>query len=76
MKEKFEAAEGTPEFIEPVSMVLAGGTSLPTGFAQLVKQKVGEIELPLNIGDVRMAGENPLQSVARGCLVAAMVDEE
>lgn len=55
---------------QPVDIVVAGGTSSPTGFEQLFKQVLTEAQLPIQIGEV-IKPADPLYSVARGCLVAA-----
>ncbi len=71
IKEKFESAEGMPSFPEAVDMVFAGGTSLIGGFVDVVKQELEKIKFPLEIKNVRRA-DDALNSIAKGCLVAAM----
>lgn len=53
-----------------VDVVIAGGTSSPNGFAEMFKESLEQTELPIKIGDV-IRPEDPLYSVARGCLIAA-----
>lgn len=55
---------------EPVDIVIAGGTASPYGFATMFKEAVLQANLPIKIGDV-IKPNDPLYSVARGCLLAA-----
>jgi hypothetical protein len=71
--ERFTSARDVPRFTEPVEVVLAGGTSLPEGFASIFAQELSKLDFPLKIARVRRA-DDPLSSVARGCLIAAGLD--
>jgi actin-related protein len=53
-----------------VDIVIAGGTSSPTGFETLVENVVKKSKLPINIGRI-IKPKDPLYSVAKGCLIAA-----
>lgn len=55
---------------EPVDIVIAGGTASPYGFATMFKEAVLQANLPIKVGDV-IKPNDPLYSVARGCLLAA-----
>jgi actin-like ATPase involved in cell morphogenesis len=55
---------------KPVNVVIAGGTSLPVGFDTLFRDVMKQAELPIQIGNI-VRPNDPLFSVARGCLVAA-----
>jgi len=55
---------------KPVDIVIAGGTSLPIGFDNLFRDIIKQAELPIQIGNI-VRPNDPLFSVARGCLVAA-----
>lgn len=55
---------------KPVNIVIAGGTSLPVGFDTLFREVVAQAELPIQVGNI-VRPNDPLFSVARGCLVAA-----
>lgn len=61
-----------PKFKEPLSVVVAGGTSLAHGYVEIFKQKLIENNFPLQIKEVRHAAD-PLYAVSKGCLVAAKV---
>lgn len=54
----------------PVDVVIAGGTSSPSGFAELFRDTLKQVELPIKIGEI-VKPKDPLYSVARGCLAAA-----
>lgn len=55
---------------KPIDIVVAGGTSLPPGFDKLFGDMLKKANLPLELGAV-IRPEEPLYSVARGCLLAA-----
>lgn len=55
---------------QPVDIIVAGGTSKPEGFVELFKKVLKDADLPLQIGRI-IRPDDPLYSVARGCLVAA-----
>ncbi|RME73983.1 MAG: hypothetical protein D6776_06075 [Planctomycetota bacterium] len=71
IKQRFEQGSDLPSFPEPVDIVFAGGTSLVGGFTDVVRQELAKLDFPIPIKNVRRA-EDPLHSVAKGCLVAAM----
>lgn len=54
----------------PVDVVIAGGTSSPYGFANIFKETIEQVDLPIKIGEI-IKPNDPLYSVARGCLIAA-----
>ena len=55
---------------KPIDIVVAGGTSQPIGFDKIFKESIEKANLPIKLGEVRRA-DDPLYSVARGCLIAA-----
>ena len=61
-----------PKIDRPMPIVLAGGTSKPSGFLQKFDSllKAGG-DFPIEISDVRMA-KDPLTTTAHGCYIAAM----
>ncbi|MGE4619262.1 MAG: hypothetical protein AAEJ04_05570 [Planctomycetota bacterium] len=71
IKERFESSSSMPRFPEPVSIVCAGGTSMIGGFTEVFQQEFEKIQFPLEIKEIRLA-EDPLYSVSKGCLVAAL----
>jgi hypothetical protein len=73
IKTRFESAEGMPSFPEPVEIVCAGGTSMIGGFVEVFRDEFESIHFPIQVKNIRRA-EDPLFSVAKGCLVAALSD--
>jgi len=55
---------------EPIDIIIAGGTSSPNGFVELVQEVIESAKLPLPIGTIKRP-DDYLYTVARGCLVAA-----
>jgi len=75
IKEKFQTAEQTPQFPEPVDIVCAGGSSQITGFIKIFQEELEKVNLPIAINKVKLASE-PLHSTAKGCLLAALNDAQ
>ena len=73
IKTRFETAEGMPSFPEPVEIVCSGGTSMIGGFIEVFKDEFESVNFPIEVRNIRRA-EDPLYSVAKGCLVAALSD--
>jgi len=68
---RFKSLQGNMELPEEIPCVVAGGTSLPKGFIDLVKQAINEEKgFPFPIKEVRHASD-PLNAVAKGLLVMA-----
>lgn len=66
--------EQVPEFEEPIKCVIAGGTSLAGDFIEVCKKHIKSINLPFEISEVIHASD-PTHSVAKGCLIAAELEE-
>jgi len=73
MKRKMEDLQNLPTFAQPIHLILGGGTSLPTGFAELFREEFDLVEFPIEVAEIRMA-RNPLQATAAGCLQAALAE--
>ena len=73
IKTRFESSTGMPRFPDPIEIVCAGGTSMIGGFIEVFKDEFQAIKFPIDVKNVRRA-EDPLFSVAKGCLVAALSD--
>lgn len=54
--------------IEPIPIIVSGGTSLPEGFNELFKSELENKKLPFEITEIIQA-QNKLNSVAKGCLL-------
>ena len=61
-----------PKFKNPLSIVIAGGTSQAKGYVELFNQKLKDNNFPLEVKVVRHASD-PLHAVAKGCLIASKV---
>jgi hypothetical protein len=61
-----------PKFKSPLTIVIAGGTSLAKGYVETFKEKLIENNFPLSIKEVKHSSD-PLHSVAKGCLIASKV---
>lgn len=69
--------ETKPRFLEPIKIVVSGGTSKATGFIELFKEefKNREEELPFKVKAI-VPAKDPLNAVAEGALTALLVEEE
>jgi actin-like ATPase involved in cell morphogenesis len=70
LKKGFSDINKTVRTDGEIDLVVAGGTSSPNGFAELFKETISKVELPIKIGNV-IKPSDPLYSVSRGCLLAA-----
>lgn len=61
------------ELDEPIPIIIAGGTSIPTGFINLFKTVIDNYTLPFEISEIRHA-KNPLTAVSSGLLIKTMSD--
>jgi len=59
---------------EAVPIVMAGGTSSPTGFKEYFEQILGNHTLPFEVSEIKVV-DRPLYAVAEGCLIAAEMHE-
>ena len=68
---KFREISGNIELPDEIPCVIAGGTSKPKGFVELVKQAINQEQgFPFPISEVKQAAD-PLNSISRGLLVMA-----
>jgi hypothetical protein len=61
-----------PKFKNPLTIVVAGGTSQANGYIEQFSKKLVENGFPLPIKDVKHASD-PLHAVSKGCLIASKV---
>jgi len=54
----------------PIDVVVAGGSASPPGFDKFFKKLLHEADIPVDLGTV-IRPDDPIYSVARGCLIAA-----
>jgi hypothetical protein len=72
LKEVVRAFTNTSDVnvIEPVPIIVSGGTSIPEGFMELFTQELRTTQLPFKVTEV-LPSENRLAAVAKGCLIWA-----
>jgi hypothetical protein len=73
LKDHLSKCRGLPKLARPIPLVLSGGSTMPGGFCERFESVLKESNLPVSFSEIRMA-ENPLQSTAKGALIAAMID--
>lgn len=71
VRTRFQKGSDMPTFNEPVDIVCAGGTTMINGFIEIFREEFSKMKFPIPVRNIRMADE-PLHSVAKGCLVAAI----
>jgi len=72
---ELEMTRKIPQIDKPVPMIISGGTAQPKGFLERFKNALKGVNFPFKIGEVKMASQ-PLYSVAKGALAAALSDQE
>ena len=60
----------TANIVEPVTIVISGGTTLPNGFDNMFNDELSNIKLPFEVTSV-VTVKNRLAAVAKGCLIYA-----
>jgi hypothetical protein len=73
LKDQLSKCRGLPKLARPIPLVLSGGSTMPGGFCDRFESILAESNLPISFSEIRLA-ENPLQSTAKGALIAAMID--
>ena len=71
--EKITSADTLPKFSK-ATLVVSGGTTMPAGFVEILTDKLNQVVFPIELGDIRKA-ELSLETVAKGCWLAASVQE-
>jgi hypothetical protein len=61
-----------PKFKDPLTIVIAGGTSQADGYVDHFTKRLGENNFPLAVKEIRHA-KDPLHAVAKGCLIASQI---
>ena len=61
-----------PKFKNPLTVVVAGGTSQAKGYVENFTKMLIQNEFPVKVKEVRHASD-PLHAVAKGCLIASQV---
>ena len=73
LRDALAGSKKLPRFGTPIPIVCAGGTALAGKFLPRLRAALGEADLPVAIGEVRLAGD-PLNATAKGALVGAMLN--
>jgi tRNA A37 threonylcarbamoyltransferase TsaD len=71
LRDELEGSRHMPTIDRPIPIVLSGGTAKPAGFQQKFESMLKASNFPLQISDIRMAGD-PLAATAIGCHIAAL----
>jgi len=72
---RFKAIQGQFALPKPIPLVVSGGTSLAGGFMGLFEKVFAKKRFPIEVSEIRQAGE-PLNAVAYGMLVQAVQEYE
>lgn len=73
MLKAFQQAHNLPRLSRPIPIVLAGGSTIPTGFHDRFQKVFCAAGFPIDISEIRTASE-PLTTSAKGALRAALSD--
>ncbi len=73
LKDQLSKSRGMSRVARPVPLVISGGSALPGGFRDRFENVLQESKIPIALSEIRLA-ENPLNSTAKGALIAAMID--
>ncbi len=71
LRSTISSTQRLPKLDQSVPIVLSGGTALPKGFLKRFTAALRTEDFPIKISEVRVA-EDPLNSTARGALMAAL----
>ena len=71
LRSTISSTQRLPKLDQSVPIVLSGGTAIPKGFLNRFTTALGTEDFPIKISEVRVA-EDPLNSTARGALMAAL----
>lgn len=75
IRRQIESSDSMPEFGEPIPIVFAGGTSMIGDFIEITRQEIEKVKFPFELSDIRLAPD-PLHTVAKGCLTAALQEAD
>ncbi len=71
---KTELGKSALHLEKPLTVILSGGTAKPNGFLKRFQEALQKSQLPIKLGEIRLASQ-PLHSVTKGALIAAIADE-
>jgi len=73
LRNAFQGARNIPRLAKPIPLVLSGGSAMPRGFRDRFEKIFRESDFPIGLSEIRIASD-PLNSTAKGALVAALCD--
>jgi hypothetical protein len=73
LRSKIASAQQVPKLHRPVPVVLSGGTAMPKGFLERFVTALRIQDFPVRVSEVKLSAD-PLNSTARGALVAALAN--
>jgi hypothetical protein len=73
LEDSLRRARKVPQIDKPVPVAVAGGSARPKGFMARLEAALSNADLPLKIAEIRLAA-NPLDTTAKGALMAAMLE--
>jgi hypothetical protein len=71
LRTTISSTQKLPKLDQSVPVVLSGGTTIPKGFLERFTAVLKAQDFPIRLSEVR-AAEDPLNSTARGALMAAL----
>jgi hypothetical protein len=75
IRRQIESSDSMPDFGEAIPIVFAGGTSMIGDFIEITRQEIEKVKFPFELSDIRLAPD-PLHTVAKGCLTAALQESD
>ncbi len=74
LEKELKSSDKMPNINSAIPIALSGGTVLPKGFKELFEKGLKQVDLPIEISEVRIA-EDPLNTTAKGAMVMALSEE-
>ncbi len=71
LEQRLNNSDTLPNFPEPITVVLSGGTSKPINFDKVFEETIMKKQFPFQIGKIKLASDQ-LNAVSKGCLLNAL----
>jgi hypothetical protein len=71
LRSHISATQRLPKLDQAIPLVITGGTAMPKGFLDQFSASLKTQDFPVKLSEVRLSAD-PLNSTARGALMAAM----
>jgi len=71
LEQKLNSSDTLPNFPEPITIVLSGGTSKPINFDKVFEEAIMKKQFPFKVGKIKLASDQ-LNAVSKGCLLNAL----